>query len=72
MKIIVEVLTYNGGVKGVSARKAPDNYIVDESDPSVTEYIVELNDYSEKDMKHMSGGIELHNWHNFNNKGRGV
>jgi hypothetical protein len=70
MEIVVEVLSYNGGVKGVSARKAPDNYILDESDPTVKEYLVELNDYTEKDMAMMSGGIELHDWHNFNNKGR--
>ena len=71
MKIIVEVLSYNDKIAGVSARKAPDDYVIDESDPTVAEYIVELNDYSEKDMVHMSGGIGLHDWHTFNNKGRG-
>ena len=72
MEIVVEVLIYNGGVKGVSARKAPDDYIIDESDPSVKEFIVELSDYTEKDIMMMTGGIKLHNWHNFNNKGRGL
>jgi hypothetical protein len=71
MEIVVEVLIYNGTIKGVSARKSPsDDYILDESDPTVKEYLVELNDYTEKDMAMMSGGIELHDWHNFNNKGR--
>jgi len=72
MEIVVEVLIYNGTIKGVSARKSPsDDYILDESDPTVKEYLVELNDYTEKDIAMMSGGIELHDWHNFNNKGRG-
>ena len=71
MEIIVEVLSYNDKIAGVSARKAPDHYIADESDPSVKEFIVELSDYTEKDIMMMTGGIKLHNWHNFNNKGRG-
>mgnify|MGYP003627275232 CR=1 FL=1 len=72
MEIIVEVLSYNGKIAGVSARKLPsDDYIIDESDPSVKEFIVELSDYTEKDIMMMTGGIKLHNWHNnFNNKGR--
>ena len=71
MEVIVEVVIYNGTIKGVSARKSPsDNYIIDDSDPTVKEFIVELSDYTEKDIMLMTGGIKLHNWHNFNNKGR--
>ena len=72
MEVIVEVVIYNGTIKGVSARKSPsDDYIIDESDPTVKEFKVELSDYSEKDIMLMTGGIKLHNWHSFNNKGRG-
>ena len=71
MEVIVEVVIYNGTIKGVSARKSPsDSYIIDDSDPTVKEFIVELSDYTEKDIIMMSGGIKLHDWHKFNNKGR--
>ena len=67
MEIIVELTTWQGETVKVSARKSPsDSYKPDESDPTVTEFVVELDDYSEKDIAMMSGGINLHNWHEKN------
>jgi|TARA_R110000822_G_scaffold12971_1_gene46612 hypothetical protein len=50
MEIIIELTTWQGETVKVSARKSPsDSYKPDESDPTVTEFVVELDDYSEKD-----------------------
>ena len=50
MEIIVEIVSYNGQINSVSARKLPsDSYTPDESDPTVTEFVVELDDYTKKD-----------------------
>ena len=52
MEVIVEIVSYNGQINSVSARKLPsDSYILDKSDPTVTEFVVELDDYSDKDEK---------------------
>ena len=54
MEIIVELTTWQGETVKVSARKSPsDSYTPDESDPTVTEFVVELDDYKEKDEQQM-------------------
>ena len=52
MEIIIELTTWQGETVKVSARKSPsDSYKPDESDTTVTEFVVELDDYSDKDEK---------------------
>ena len=52
MEIIIELTTWQGETVKVSARKSPsDSYKPDESDPTVTEFVVEVDDYSDKDEK---------------------
>ena len=77
MEIIVEIVSYNGQINSVSARKSPSgSYTPDESDPTVTEFMVELNDYTKKDEQQYFSYCDntprkWSSWHNFNNKGRG-
>ena len=56
MEIIVSVCHYRGNIVGVNARKAPYVYKAsnDDSDPTVTEFVIELEDYSAEDIQTMS------------------